>query len=103
MVAAADVTGPITEADVGIGTSGREREVGRTTAIWSCPRERRAMRRTVNPGDGAPRSFGSGGGEVGAVPYDCIELARYTSIPRYLMALLSRHRGSVTDAARAAT
>lgn len=41
--------------------------------------------------------------EVGAVKYDdFIELARYASIRRYLMSLLSRHRGSVTDAARAA-
>lgn len=41
--------------------------------------------------------------EVGAVPYErFIELARYASIRRYLMSLLSRHRGSVTDAARAA-
>ena len=41
--------------------------------------------------------------DVGAVPYDdYIELARYASIRRYLMALLSRHHGSVTDAARAA-
>ena len=41
--------------------------------------------------------------DVGAVPYDdYIELARYAATRRYLMALLSRHGGSVTDAARSA-
>lgn len=45
----------------------------------------------------------SRGDEVGVVLYDeYIELVRYASTRRYLMALLSRHRGSVTDAARAA-
>jgi hypothetical protein len=42
--------------------------------------------------------------EVGAVPYEeFIELARYAATRRYLMSLLSRHEGSVTDAARAAS
>ena len=41
--------------------------------------------------------------EVGAVPYDeYMELARYALTRRYLLALLSRYRGSVTDAARGA-
>lgn len=41
--------------------------------------------------------------EVGAFTYDeYIELARYAVTRRYLMALLSRHEGSITDAARAA-
>ena len=41
--------------------------------------------------------------EVGAVPYEeYIELARYAATRRYLMALLTRHGGSVTDAARGA-
>jgi hypothetical protein len=41
--------------------------------------------------------------EIGAVPYDeYIELARYAFTRRYLLALLSRHGGSVTDAARGA-
>ncbi|MEJ7598387.1 MAG: hypothetical protein WKG01_10790 [Kofleriaceae bacterium] len=40
---------------------------------------------------------------VGTVPYDdYIELARYAATRRYLMALLSHHGGSVTDAARGA-
>ena len=40
---------------------------------------------------------------VGAVPYDeYIELARYATTRRYLIALLGRHGGSVTDAARGA-
>ena len=43
------------------------------------------------------------GDEVAALPYDhYIELARYASTRRYLMALLDRHGGSVTDAARGA-
>ena len=42
--------------------------------------------------------------EVGAVPYDeYVELARYALTRRYLLALLSRHGGSVTDAARGAS
>jgi DNA-binding NtrC family response regulator len=41
--------------------------------------------------------------EVGAVPYDeYIELARYAMTRRYVLALLGRHHGSVTDAARGA-
>lgn len=41
--------------------------------------------------------------DVGTVPYeDYIELARYAATRRYLMALLSHHGGSVTDAARGA-
>lgn len=41
--------------------------------------------------------------EVGAVSYeDYIELARYALTRRYLLALLSRYGGSVTDAARGA-
>lgn len=41
--------------------------------------------------------------EIGAVPYDeYIELARYAMTRRYLLALLARYNGSVTDAARAA-
>ncbi len=41
--------------------------------------------------------------EVGAVPYDeYIELARYAMARRYVLALLGRHHGSVTDAARGA-
>ena len=41
--------------------------------------------------------------EVGAVPYDeYIELARYAMTRRYVLALLGRHNGSVTDAARSA-
>lgn len=41
--------------------------------------------------------------EVGAIPYDnYVELARYAFTRRYLTALLSRHGGSVTDAARGA-
>lgn len=41
--------------------------------------------------------------DVGAVPYDdYIELARYAATRRYLMAILTRHGGSVTDAARGA-
>ncbi len=41
--------------------------------------------------------------DVGAVPYDdYIELARYAATRRYLMALLTRHGGSVTNAARGA-
>jgi DNA-binding NtrC family response regulator len=41
--------------------------------------------------------------EIGAVPYDeYIELARYAMTRRYLIALLQRHGGSVTDAARGA-
>lgn len=40
---------------------------------------------------------------VGTVTYDdYIELARYAATRRYLMALLSHHGGSVTDAARGA-
>ena len=40
---------------------------------------------------------------VGAVPYDeYVELARYALTRRYLFALLNRHGGSVTDAARSA-
>jgi hypothetical protein len=39
--------------------------------------------------------------EVGAVPYDdYVELARYAMNRRYLLALLARHNGSVTDAAK---
>jgi transcriptional regulator of acetoin/glycerol metabolism len=39
--------------------------------------------------------------EVSAVPYDdYVELARYAMIRRYLLALLARHNGSVTDAAK---
>lgn len=42
--------------------------------------------------------------EVGAMPYDeYVELARYAFTRRYLLALLSRHGGSVTDAARGAS
>lgn len=42
--------------------------------------------------------------DVGAVPYEeFIDLARYAATRRYLMALLSRHGGSVTDAARGAS
>lgn len=38
---------------------------------------------------------------IGVVPYDdYIELAHYAATRRYLMALLGRHAGSVTDAAR---
>lgn len=41
--------------------------------------------------------------KVGALPYDeYVELARYAMMRRYLLALLSRHNGSVTDAARGA-
>ncbi|MGE0396500.1 MAG: hypothetical protein AB7T06_07275 [Kofleriaceae bacterium] len=41
--------------------------------------------------------------EVGAVPYDeYIELARYAMTRRYVLALLGRHNGSVTDAAKSA-
>jgi DNA-binding NtrC family response regulator len=41
--------------------------------------------------------------KVGAVPYDeYVELARYALTRRYLLALLSRHSGSVTEAARGA-
>lgn len=41
--------------------------------------------------------------DVGALHYDeYIELARYAMTRRYLIALLRRHRGSVTDAARGA-
>jgi len=41
--------------------------------------------------------------DVGAVPYDeYVELARYALTRRYLLAVLSRHGGSVTDAARGA-
>lgn len=41
--------------------------------------------------------------EVGAVPYDeYVELARYAITRRYLLALLGRHNGSVTDAAKGA-
>jgi DNA-binding NtrC family response regulator len=41
--------------------------------------------------------------EVGVVPYDeYVELARYALTRRYLLALLSRHGGSVTHAARGA-
>lgn len=41
--------------------------------------------------------------EIGTVPYEnYIELARYSTTRRYLMALLSHHGGSVTDAARGA-
>jgi len=41
--------------------------------------------------------------EVAVVPYDeYVELTRYASTRRYLLALLSRHGGSVTDAARGA-
>jgi transcriptional regulator with GAF, ATPase, and Fis domain len=41
--------------------------------------------------------------EVGAVPYDeYVELARYALIRRYLLALLAKHNGSVTDAAKGA-
>lgn len=41
--------------------------------------------------------------EVGAIPYDeLVELARYAVVRRYLASLLTRHRGSVTDAAREA-
>jgi transcriptional regulator of acetoin/glycerol metabolism len=45
----------------------------------------------------------AGSDDVGAVPYEeYIELARYAATRRYLMALLARHAGSVTDAARGA-
>jgi DNA-binding NtrC family response regulator len=41
--------------------------------------------------------------DVGAVPYDeYVELVRYGFARRYLLSLLSRHGGSVTDAARGA-
>lgn len=41
--------------------------------------------------------------DVGALPYDdYVELARYASTRRYLLALLGRHNGSVTDAAKGA-
>jgi hypothetical protein len=41
--------------------------------------------------------------EVGAVPYEeYMELARYAMARRYVLALLGRHDGSVTDAARSA-
>ena len=41
--------------------------------------------------------------DVGALSYDeYIELARYATTRRYLISLLRRHRGSVTDAARGA-
>ena len=45
----------------------------------------------------------AGSDDVAAVPYEeYIELARYAATRRYLMALLARHAGSVTDAARGA-
>ena len=41
--------------------------------------------------------------EIGALAYDeYVELARYALIRRYLLALLGRHNGSVTDAAKGA-
>lgn len=41
--------------------------------------------------------------DVGAIPYDeYVELARYAVTRRYLLALLGRHNGSVTDAAKGA-
>lgn len=41
--------------------------------------------------------------EVAAIPYDeYVELARYAITRRYLIALLGRHSGSVTDAAKGA-
>ncbi len=43
------------------------------------------------------------GDDVGMLAYDrFLELARYAFTRRYLMALLDRHKGSVTDAARGA-
>ena len=41
--------------------------------------------------------------EIGGLAYDeYVELARYAQIRRYLLALLGRHNGSVTDAAKGA-
>ena len=41
--------------------------------------------------------------DVGALPYDeYVELARHAITRRYLLALLGRHNGSVTDAAKSA-
>lgn len=47
--------------------------------------------------EGAPRD------DIGAFRYeDYLELVRYAMTRRYLASLLARHRGGVTDAARAA-
>jgi transcriptional regulator with GAF, ATPase, and Fis domain len=57
-----------------------------------------ALTRVMATRDAAARSD-----EIGALPYDeYVELARYAFTRRYLLALLGRHNGSVTDAAKGA-
>ena len=68
----------------------------------SVPLIRAALHQALGRLEAAHRTQARGD-DVGTVPYeDYIELARYAATRRYLMALLSHHGGSVTDAARGA-